>query len=292
MYQREALGYTYQRVAENLNVDTSTVWRTVQLFLNTGGVSKKEYSKDNLPRKVNESILFVILQVVLDHPGVYLREIQAHIKYVTGTRIAASTICKALHDQRFSRKRMQLVARQRGESLRAAYAAEMSLYDPEMFVFLDKTGSDRRNALRRRGYSWRGKPAISHKLLVRGERISSIACISMKGVLECTMVTGSVDGDTFHAFVHSKLLPLLMPFNGKNPHSVVVMDNASIHHVDGIMELITGVGALLIFLPPYSPDYNPIEEAFSKDIEKNHCLMRLQELLLLSSMLCAHLNQM
>ena len=67
----------------------------------------------------------------------------------------------------------------------------------------------------------------------------------MKGVLECTMVTGSVDGDTFHAFVYSKLLPLLMPFNGKNPHSVVVMDNASIHHVDGIMDLITGVGALL-----------------------------------------------
>ena len=56
-----------------LNVDTSTVWRTVQLFLNTGSVSKKEYSKDNLPRKVSESILFVILQVVLDHPRVYLK---------------------------------------------------------------------------------------------------------------------------------------------------------------------------------------------------------------------------
>ena len=55
-----------------------------------------------------------------------------------------------------------------------------------------------------------------------------------------------------------------MPFNGKNPHSVVMIDNASIHHVDGIKDLITGVGALLVFLPPYSPDYNPIEETFSK----------------------------
>ena len=42
------------------------------------------------------------------------------------------------------------------------------------------------------------------------------------------------------------------------------MDNASIHHIDGIVDMITSIGALVIFLPPYSPDYNPIEEAFSK----------------------------
>ena len=264
VYQREALGYTYQRIASNLSVDPSTVWRTVRLFHNTGSVSKKRYNKDNLPRKINDSILFVILQVVLETPGIFLREIQAHVEYLTGTTVSTSTICRALHEQRFSRTRMQLVARQRDEFLRATYVAEMSVYDAEMFVFLDETGSDRRNALRRRGYSWRGKPATSHKLLVRGERLNSIACISMEGVLECTTVTGSVDGDTFFTFVHSKLLPLLMPFNGRNPHSVVIMDNASIHHVDGIIDLIVSVGALVIFLPPYSPDYNPIEETFSK----------------------------
>ena len=77
-------------------------------------------------RKVNESILFVILQLVLDHPGVYLREIQAHVEYLTGTRVSASTICKALHDQRFSRKRMQLVARQRDESLLASNPGSLS----------------------------------------------------------------------------------------------------------------------------------------------------------------------
>ena len=55
-----------------------------------------------------------------------------------------------------------------------------------------------------------------------------------------------------------------MPYNGSNPHSLVVMDNASIHHSDGIQDLICGTGALLIYLPPYFPDYNPIEELFSK----------------------------
>ena len=64
--------------------------------------------------------------------------------------------------------------------------------------------------------------------------------------------------------VQKYLLPHLMPFNGVNPHSVLIMDNASIHHVNEVVEMIQGVGAMVIFLPPYSPDYNPIEEAFSK----------------------------
>ena len=55
-----------------------------------------------------------------------------------------------------------------------------------------------------------------------------------------------------------------MLFNGVNPHSIVILDNASIHHVQGIVEMINEVGALVLFLPPYSPDFNPIEEVFSK----------------------------
>jgi transposase len=55
-----------------------------------------------------------------------------------------------------------------------------------------------------------------------------------------------------------------MPFNGTNPRSVLVMDNASIHHLDRVHDIITGVGAKLCFLPPYSPDLMPLEKVFSK----------------------------
>ena len=162
---------------------------------------------------------------------------------------------------------MRMIAKQRDEFTRAIYAEEMELYNPDMFIFLDETGCDRRNALRKYGYSLRGIPAVSHKLLIRGQHFSTIACISMEGILECEIVESTVNGDTFYDFVSLKLLSLLMPFDGKNHHSVVVMDNASIHHVSGISELVSMAGALLIYLPPpppYSPDYNPIEEAFSK----------------------------
>jgi transposase len=59
-------------------------------------------------------------------------------------------------------------------------------------------------------------------------------------------------------------LPYLQPFNGVNARSIVVMDNASIHHSSSVVNSIESTGALVQFLPPYSPDLNPIEMAFSK----------------------------
>lgn len=80
----------------------------------------------------------------------------------------------------------------------------------------------------------------------------------MAGLLDCITVTGAIGGNTFYEFAHKHLLPHLKP--------VTVMDNASIHHVDGIVDIdmIQEVGAMVMFLPPYSPDLNPIEELFSK----------------------------
>ena len=66
------------------------------------------------------------------------------------------------------------------------------------------------------------------------------------------MVTCSVD---------RCLVPILQPFNGSN---AVVMDNAEIHHVERVIISIHNTGAIIRFLPPYSPDYNPLEESFSK----------------------------
>ena len=74
-------------------------------------------------------------------------------------------------------------------------------------------------------------------------------------------MTGAVTGDVFEQFVWCSILPHLMPFNGANQHSIVVMDNASIHHVD---DITANSGSRSLFLPPYSPDFNPIEELFSK----------------------------
>ena len=133
-----------------------------------------------------------------------------------------------------------------------------------MLIFIDETGSDRRDCIRRYGYSLRGKPLLSKRLLIRGERINFIAFVSMAWLLDLKAMACTVDGDKFYDLIQASLLPHLMPFDSYNPHNIVIMDNCSIHHVPGVLEMIQEVGALVHFLPPYSPDYNPIEEAFSK----------------------------
>ena len=88
--------------------------------------------------------------------------------------------------------------------------------------------------------------------------------MSMCGIEDVYIYEGSVNGEVFEHFVRTTLLPLLMPYNGVNTHSVVVTYNATIHHLQRVQDIILGVGALIRFLPAYSPDLNPIEEVFSK----------------------------
>ena len=203
----------------------------------------------------------ILISEVLEHPGIMLHELQAKLVEQAGIVVCLSTICRFLHRSGFSHQKLRIVAIKRDDFLRSQFILDVSIYEPEMLIFLDETGSDRRNTIRRHGYSLQGKPLVSHELLVRGERISAIAFMSM---LNCKTVKHSVNGETFYDFIQTALLPHLMTFNGTNPHSVVIMDNCSIHHVDAVIRMIHEVGALVHFLPPYSPDYNPIEEAFSK----------------------------
>ena len=140
----------------------------------------------------------------------------------------------------------------------------VSIFSSEMFVFIEKTGSDHWDCLRKFGYNLRGKPAEALQLFNRGKHITAIAAMSVEGVLECTMLEGGVCGSAFKSFLEEKLSPLLHPSNSSNPHSVFILDNAAIHHVDGAVDLLRYLGVLIYFLPPYSPGYNPIEEWFAK----------------------------
>ena len=259
VYQLRALEYSVNRVSNNLGVSPSTVRRIAQLFDTTGSVDKKSCRERE--QHLTSYDEWLIMELVLERPGIYLLEICRELRHFTGTEVSEATVCRFLQKAGFTRTKIQNVALQRSEERRARYMAEMKLLDADMLVFVDETGTDRRDSMRKFGYSLRGKRTISQRLLIRGRHVSAISALSMNGMLDFRLVCGSVDASAFREFVEKCLLRHLMPF--PNVHSVVVLDNAAIHHAGDSVELIESMGALVIFLPPYSPDLNAVEEAFS-----------------------------
>ena len=96
------------------------------------------------------------------------------------------------------------------------------------------------------------------------KRYLAIAAMCMDDVIDVQITTESVNGEKFCDFLERCLLPQLLPYNGVNARSVMILDNASIHHIESATRLFEETGALAIFLPSYSPDYMPIEQCFSK----------------------------
>ena len=129
-----------------------------------------------------------------------------------------------------------------------------------MFVWIDESGSDARNHIRKFGYALRGMTPTYHRKLGRGKRVSAIAAIATSGLVGVELTTGTVCGETFLDFVRGTLIPEMEPFDGTAKKSIAIMDNCSIHHTGEVQQ---ENGILLMYLPPYSPDLNPIEETFS-----------------------------
>ena len=140
---------------------------------------------------------------------------------------------------------------------------EVLPYDPEYFVWVDETGSDARSHIRKFNLALCGQTPVYHMFLALGKRISAIAAISCEGLVGVELTTGNVNGEKFLEFVHGTLIPEMEPFDGTKRKSIVVLDNCSIHHARLVKDALQDAGILVIYLPPYSPDLNPIEQAFS-----------------------------
>lgn len=127
----------------------------------------------------------------------------------------------------------------------------------EDLVFLDESGVNL-SFIRKCARALGGQRAYCKKPNRKGKNVSVIGALSLKGLLTQWSSLGSVDALTFDAFIAQKLVPHLWP------GAVVIMDNCSIHKSAELEALITAAGARLIYLPPYSPDFSPIENGWSK----------------------------
>jgi transposase len=129
--------------------------------------------------------------------------------------------------------------------------------DPARFVFLDETGTAT-NMTRRYGRTLSGTRLVAAVPHGHWRTTTFVAGLRQSGIIAPLVLDGPMTGTAFRAYVEQFLAPALAPGD------VVVLDNLAAHKVAGVREAIAAAGASILYLPPYSPDLNPIEQLFAK----------------------------
>ena len=133
----------------------------------------------------------------------------------------------------------------------------LALRDARRYVFVDECGVTT-DLLRRYGRSLRGTRLHDHAPCSHWETHTVIAALRPEALTAAGVFDGPIDSPSFLAYVEQVLVPTLQPGD------VVVLDNLAVHKQPEVRAAIEGAGAMLRFLPPYSPDFNPIEQVFAK----------------------------
>lgn len=143
------------------------------------------------------------------------------------------------------------------QARRAAWLEEQPAWDPGHLVFIDESGA-RTNLVRQYGRCLRGRRLVDYAPHGHWKTTTLVVALREGGLTAPMVLDGAMNGKAFLAYIQQVLVPTLQPGD------LVVLDNLSSHKSAGVRQAIEQAGAQLIYLPPYSPDLNPIELAFSK----------------------------
>jgi transposase len=241
-------------VAATFGVSRAWVHRLAQRERETKSLAPRKQTKFRTRLLAGQEARLQAL--VAAQPDVTLTELRAQLP----TTASLSTLWTALDRLGLTVKKTVHASEQR----RADVAAErrrwrdtQPLHDARAFVFVDESGVTT-DLLRRYARSPRGTRAVDHTPCGHWQTHTVVAALRPTALTATAVFDGPIDAVTFRAYVEQILVPTL------RPGDVVVLDNLAVHKQPEVRTAIEHAGARLRFLPPYSPDFNPIEMAFAK----------------------------
>ncbi|UPT84650.1 IS630 family transposase [Bradyrhizobium barranii subsp. apii] len=248
-----------RQAAERFGVSAASAIRWRGRLKKVGDIVPKRQGGDRKSQRI-EAHSQLILEAVTARPDITLAELRELLKR-RGISTGIASLWRFFQRRKITlKKKTAHPAEQRRGDINAAreewFEGQIDL-DPERLVFIDETSANTKMA-RRYGRSPRGercRAAIPHG---HWKTTTFTAGLRSDGLIAPLVLDGPMDGDAFLAYVEQLLAPSL------RPGDTVIMDNLPAHKVHGVREAIQAVGASLLYLPPYSPDFNPIEMAFSK----------------------------
>ena len=247
-------------IADAATCSTRGVYR-IKRRLRIFGTTKAPSNSAGRPRSVTPPMLDALCEHLLDNPGLYHHEMVDFVWDKFRVLVTVSSIKRALNYRGWSKKKIGRIAKARNADLRDLYSHNTSHIRSWQYVFVDESGCDKRIGQRRTGWAPRGVTPIQVSPFQREQRYQILPAYTQDGVLFVRVFQGTTDSTVFEDFIEH-LLPSMNPW--PEPNSVIVMDNASIHYTERIKEMCRDAGVKLVYLPPYSPDKNPIEEFFAE----------------------------
>jgi transposase len=247
---------TRQQIADLFGVSTAWIRRLLQRRRQTGSFAARPHA-GGTPPKIAADRQQRLLVLVTQQPDATLAELRDRL----GAGVHLSTVARALTRLRLPRKKKVRHAAEQDRPdvrhKRAAYRGRAAGVDPDRYVFLDETGVNTAMG-RLYGRAPRGERLVDKVPLAHWRMTTVVAGVRSDGVVAPFAFEGAMDGLTFESYVEQILVPCL------RPGDIVVLDRLSAHRGRAVARAIRKVGAGVWYLPPYSPDCNPIENIWSK----------------------------
>ncbi|MEM9153789.1 MAG: IS630 family transposase [Cyanobacteria bacterium P01_F01_bin.33] len=253
-------GISQRQLASQFHVATSFIQKLLKQRRESGSIAPKVRTEQT-PPKLNAHHQALLLELLEEQNDATLMELRDQLHARTEVYVSVSTIHNTLKRMAISPSKKTLYpdvkASQRVQWARVEFWHRVRSLLAKDLIFIDESGVNLA-LMRVRARSTKGSRAHGSRPNHRGKNVSIIGALSLNGVVTSYNVMGATNGLTFEAFISQKLVPKL--WKG----ACVVMDNCSIHLGNTVRELIEGAGARLVYLPPYSPEFSPIENCWSK----------------------------
>jgi transposase len=207
-------------------------------------------------RRITPQMLDALREHLLEKPGLFQDEMVIFLYDEFSVLVTIPNISRALKSIGWSKKVTRHIAKEQNSDLRDYYLHSLSEFRSYHLVYVDESGCDKRIGFRRTGWSPIGVAPVQITAFHRDSRYHILPAYTQDGVLFSQVFQGTTDSVVYEDFIE-QLLHHCRPY--PEPHSVLVIDNASFHYSDRIKEMCRNAGVILVYLPPYSPDLNPIE---------------------------------
>lgn len=257
-----SLSHSIRETAKLFHVSPNTVYLLQKLFYETGSLEPRDYPNEKAHLITDEGEMYLKV-LLIKECDLTLAELCDRYEQAYGVKVSIGTMFNTLERLNITRKKKTFYDPKKesgaAQEEKKAYDAQREKISDDNCWYIDETGSCL-NMTPLYGRSLQGERVYDKRPTSPGVRVNTVAVLSNEGMKANYTYTGSLTAEVFILYLDTFVLPLL----GKGKECTLIMDRHPVHRAESVQNYLKKNNINFLYIPPYSPELNPIEEAFSK----------------------------